>query len=339
MKKFLIIIILCNSLQSIFTQDFPITIYTIKELEEKCGINYLDSIYSYGTEDYLKEKSLIFKMKNLKQLVFLDNYKAMTKLNRKRYIYRPLEIPLTVKSVVFEAALMLPFPINFNSNKDILTELIFQELYYNEKVKFRLLDSLCFDFSDFDSLKRLDLIISNWKEKNPKCEVILPPKLNVFSGYIDSTIIIKSYPRTIEKVDISFGDTIPNDFFELNNLKVLYINNDTPLSSKFLKLKNIKKLKINNLTKDDIEIIKQMENLDTLYWTFGLKWEDRKNLSSKIPDEIKHLKVKCLLLEVFGYSFSAYPYSKEIAILIKRMLPDVKVYYNKDIKTTVEVNE
>jgi hypothetical protein len=294
--------------------------------------SYLDSIFLYSTYNVLEDQKLIFQMKNIETLYCNYNDDYLKILKDKIFTENPLQFPATIKNLYVEGPIPLPLPFKFNSN---LSKLYFLEIAISKDQKSRTNDSLNLDFSYLDSLKEFELIISNWYSLPYKIKVIFPPNIISFYGVINNQFYPPIFPKTIEHINISFEDTIPEDFFEIQNLKTLSIDNSIPLSNKFLKFKNIHKLRITHLTKNDIEIISLMSNLDTLVCTLDVPLTVTFNVHLDVPTNIKKLKVKCIALEVENYD--TYPYIKELAINIKHQLPDIKIFLFLNERDTYEI--
>jgi hypothetical protein len=282
---------------------------------------YLDSIFNYSVSNWLKEEKIIRNMKNLEEINFYEGF--LKSFKHKSLTKNTIEIPSSIKFLFFWGSVPLPLPINFHLTKNKLEVLYFADIYFDSKNQkdsnFYLLD-----FSYLDSLKEFGYnYISNWTNTSFKIKILLPQNLISFSGYIDSNYSIYSFPHSIEKMDVIFGDSIPKDFFELPDLKILYIDNYLPLSEDFLKFKKIQKLKITHLTTSDIKIIKQMPKLDTLYWQMNIVYKDIRNYISEIPIEAKDLTVKCIVLRNSNNFFILNGYAEAL----KSLLPNTRVFY------------
>jgi len=296
--------------------------------------SYLDSIFLYSTYNVLEDQKLIFQMKNIETLFCSYNDDYLKILKDKKFTETPIQFPASIKNIYIEGPIPLPLPFKFNSN---LSKLYFLEIAISKDQKSRTNDSLNLDFSHLDSLKEFNLMISNWYSLPYKIKVIFPPNIISFYGAINNQFYPPVFPKTIEHINISFEDTIPEDFFEIPNLKTLNIDNDLPLTNNFLKFKKLKKLRITHLTENDIEIISRMSSLDTLVWSIYVELKIPIKVEIEVPKNIKNLKVKCIALEVKNYD--TYPYLKELAINIKHNLPYTKVYIFLNGRDTLEIIE
>lgn len=294
---------------------------------------YLDSIYNYSVSNWLKEEKIILNMKNLEEINFYEGF--LKSFKHKSLTKNPIEIPASIKFLFFWGSVPLPLPINFHLSKNNLEALYFADICIDSKIQkdsnFYLLD-----FSCLDSLKEFGYkYIFNWSNPSFKIKILLPPNLISFSGEIDSHFSIYSFPRSIEKMEVFFRDSIPKDFFELSDLKILYIDNYFPLSEDFLKFKKIQKLKITHLTASDINIIKQMPKLDTLYWQMNIGYKDIRNYISEIPIEAKDLTVKCIVLKNSNQFFILNGYAEAL----KSLIPNTRIYYFTTKNEIIEFTE
>lgn len=293
----------------------------------------LDSILCYNVTNLIKERDKMFKMKNLVKISFNEGF--LRKARNNFIIKNPIEIPASVRYAYFWSSVPISIQYNLHQNKDKLEVLFFSDIYFDKNQNIMKNNRFYLDFSYLESLKEFTCHFTNLTDQNIKIELILPHNLISFSGDVDSNFTIKSFPKSIEHIEISFGDTFPNDFFRLSELKVLYIDNYIPITKDFLNFKKIQKLKVTHLTTADIGIIKQMSSLDTLYFEPNLDCNFNSHNDLLIPIEIKNLTVKCMVLKSYSNNCNLEQYAKKI----KRFLPMTKVFYIDRQGKMFEINE
>lgn len=89
-----------------------------------------------------------------------------------------------------------------------------------------------------------------------------------------------------------------------------------------------------------------MSSVDTIVWNNKNPYYPRElflNIAKGIPIDMSKLQVKCIMVSGFGemsHAGGGWQYNLHIATIIKRRMPDVKVYYFVDYKQAMrEVTE
>jgi len=338
-KGIIMFVLITTSFASItIAQDFKFddAYLSKKDLKIKYGKHYQDTIDSYGSGNYNKEINYVFKLPNLKNLIIFDTYYSCQgngeydKCYYKKLGKRLLPIPKTVKYVEFNTSIPLPLPFDLSTQSEILEELHIRDSYFPEKT-----DSACIDLSQFTRLQNFSFsLFVLWQDQPIKCHIKMPPNLISFRGLVwDNHVTYDHFPITLQHLDITIDSLYPKQLFELKNLKSLSINNnDQALTEDFLSLTSLKSIKINRITNQDVSVLTKMTTLDTLIWENNSPIYPRNDflkIAKEIPNEIKNLNVKCIMVSGFGSLEPDGSNELNIAIssIIKRKLPNTKVYY------------
>ena len=331
----------------------------VKELKKKFGESYADSInsvYQVGLSNYKKEEEHILKTKKIEiyRDIFRFNCRGWTKNNGKEiwrckchkckndiyrcnkkngdiYIGKNFKIYSLPQKLEYLYLGDVPLPLSFDLNecKKTLKELTFSGCEYIRDTNF-----LSFDFSDFDSLQYLYFhilgyhMINGVAESLPPnaCYLKLPPNLKSLFYYDDNRINTLKYPQTLEELAFLGCDSVPEQVFELSNLKKLlvhyYEGYYQPLSEKILTLDSLHTITLSTIKEKDVEILSKMPHLDTLILYRVLDYVSCKDIYTKIPDNLNELtNIRCI--KVLGFRNSGcYPgYTTKI----KKMLPNTTV--------------
>ena len=331
----------------------------IKELKKTFGNFYADSInaiYNVQLSNYKKEEEHILKTKKLHVIgdVWQRNpiYK---KKNGDIYFRKKIKTyPLSQKlEYLYLEDVPLPLPFDLNESKETLKELTFSYCEYIRDTNFS-----SFDFSDFDSLQYLYFHILGYHMINGVAEFLppnacylkLPPNLKSLSYYDDNQINTPIYPKTLEKLELLSCDFVPEQVFELPNLRKLFIRygeivSDTdfnyihsfnlneldslgyylgsyrPLSEKFITMDSLHTISLSIVKEEDVEILSKMPNLDTLILTGILDRKTAMYVLNYMPDNINKLtNIRCLIISA---------YAKINILKIKEILPNTTVIYRR----------
>jgi hypothetical protein len=272
----------------------------------KRALPVCDSIESYTgfLGNYVIQHSLFSLLKNLKALYL--RYPSYDKST-----IEPYNIPSKLQSLVYEDT-KLPIPFDL---KQFVGSLKILDISIEKKVS----TPFYFNFSSFDSLRYLSFTMKSCKSYY--YTFIFPPNLYCLEWTVPPKYKYRdiSIPLTVEILFLDMkNNTYPSMLYKLPNLKFLSNTNyispgRISLPKELITVSSLKTLQVKYLKKEDIEIISQMENIDSLYV------EDAKK---KLPPNIYKLK-NLKYIEIHSYSVDP----RIITGKIKTILPEVTVHY------------
>jgi hypothetical protein len=263
----------------------------------------IDSVeYYWGFMGNYKMQQVAFPlMKNLKALMLVGY--------RKYNLAEPFHISGKLQSLRYDNE-EFPIPFNLNQMANSL-KILTIEPWVNVK------DSFYFDFSSFDSLRYLKFVVKSCKSSDYK--VVFPPNLYCLEWTLNPKHPDINIPPTVEILFLHMeNNSYPPSLFQLPNLRffsnVSYrFRSNIPLPQELTKISSLKALRINRLTENDIEIISQMKNLDTLCVS---------NVRRKIPSNIDKLK-GLKYIEICSW----WGRERKIGEKIKTIFPKTIIHY------------
>ncbi|NLE06106.1 MAG: hypothetical protein GX638_15070 [Crenarchaeota archaeon] len=218
----------------------------------------IDSVESYwGFMGNYKIQQVAFPlMKNLKCLAL----EGLKKYN----IIEPYHFSSKLQYLRYENE-AFQFPFEFKELANSLQVLNMKLLGTNVKEPFH------FDFSSFDSLRCLRLTMNSCRSSD--YYILFPPNLYCLEWTVNSKHPDIPIPSTVEILFLHMeNNSYPPMLFKLPNLRFFSNANanyrnfpNISLPKELITISSLKVLEVDRLTKRDIEIISQMENLDSLY--------------------------------------------------------------------------
>ncbi len=168
------------------------------------------------------------------------------------------------------------------------------------------------DFSEFDSLTYLSFNIA--PKDNSYISITFPPNLYYLDWIVYPAQSNTPIPQSVEIMDLKIIDNVfPSDLYKLQNLKYLSIGNmedkSTLLPDSLPLISSIVTLLIDDITEQNVKIISQMPQLDTLILY---------NATNKLPVNISQLQ------NIKNFQFGKYSDST-IVNQIRRLFPNSNV--------------
>lgn len=265
----------------------------------------IDSVeYYWGFMGNYKIQQVAFPlMKNLKSLILEGNGKYN--------IIEPYHFSGKLQYLQYENK-AFQFPFEFKELANSLQVLNMKILWTKVKEPFH------FDFSSFDSLRYLRLVMKSCTSSD--YHILFPPNLYCLEWMVNPKHPDIPIPSTVEILFLRMeNNSYPPMLYKLPNLKFLSnvsykLSAHIPLPNELTAISSLKTLEISRLTENDIEIISQMKNLDSLYVD---------NVRGKLPSNIDKLK-GLKYIELHSYQVKR---AEKAGRKIKEILPNVKIQY------------
>ena len=217
---------------------------------------FCDSIKSINIQHYFEFFYKYTPFMNNLQYIYINGYLPKNK-------FKQFSIPSRIEYLWLDYT-ELPLLVDYNQYKTSLKVLSIEfEKYFSWKNK----TNYHLNFSEFDSLKYLSLELPS---KNSSYILItFPPNLYHLEWSVLPAHINTPIPKSVEIMYLIIQDNVfPLELFQLPNLKYLCIYNWTgkpiKLPDSLPSIISLRSLEIESFTEQDVKIISQMSQLDTM---------------------------------------------------------------------------